>query len=227
MRATKNPLVQECEETCLFKNDNNSWCIDATPPAIELGWEWVQASGTTTEDPIADWWQIELKPYVDTLVYYSSIYDVTRLIYNKTTFDLTEFKTNYFFSVIWNDYQRWCPGMGWEIESVDFQVLVINKFQDCYKVLIDDFCDWTIFKGEDAKYIDKCEQNEDEVEVTAKEYHWQDAKQDIAQYGTVHPTSVDYCYKIPAIGQDYPASPLTNMTSNLMRWVGQKYVEKK
>lgn len=57
-RATQNPLVQECEKKCIFENDDNSWCIDATPPFIKIGWDWEQASGRTSEAPIADWWQI-------------------------------------------------------------------------------------------------------------------------------------------------------------------------
>lgn len=102
---------------------------------------------------------------------------MTRLWYNKLIVDLTEFRSNVFFSLIWNDYQKICPGWGYEIESVDVTFYMTNLFQDCYKVLIDDFCDWTIFKGIDAKYIDECEQNtDDEVEVTVYEYHWQDAR---------------------------------------------------
>lgn len=80
-RATANPLVQDCEKTCIFENDTNSWCIDATPPTVQIGWEWTQSSGRTDVAPLGDWWQIELVPYVETTVYYQSIYDVTRLLY--------------------------------------------------------------------------------------------------------------------------------------------------
>lgn len=58
---------------------------------------------------------------------------------------------------MWNDFQKVCPGIGWEVEAIDLKLEMTNRFQDCYKILIDDFCDWTIYKGEDAKYIDQCE----------------------------------------------------------------------
>lgn len=35
---SRNPLVEACEARCVFKNDDNSWCYEVTPPVLEVGW---------------------------------------------------------------------------------------------------------------------------------------------------------------------------------------------
>eukprot|EP00351_Strombidinopsis_sp_SopsisLIS2011_P002884 CAMPEP_0116879286 /NCGR_PEP_ID=MMETSP0463-20121206/11086_1 /TAXON_ID=181622 /ORGANISM="Strombidinopsis sp, Strain SopsisLIS2011" /LENGTH=64 /DNA_ID=CAMNT_0004528455 /DNA_START=17 /DNA_END=211 /DNA_ORIENTATION=- len=31
-RNTEDPRLQDCEPWCLYENDDNSWCLNTTPP---------------------------------------------------------------------------------------------------------------------------------------------------------------------------------------------------
>ena len=119
---SRNPLVEACEARCVFKNDDNSWCYEVTPPALQIGWSWNQTYTTLTEDPYTKFYQLEAQPYADIQLYIQQLFDVRRLIYNEFTVDLTKFRYNYFFSVIFNNATEICPGMGYENEAIDLEL---------------------------------------------------------------------------------------------------------
>ena len=55
-KKARTPSVgASCDELCIFKDgtegqsNRNSWCIKGAPPALRLGWEFVQKFKTTTE----------------------------------------------------------------------------------------------------------------------------------------------------------------------------------
>lgn len=54
------------DDLCLFKNFDDSWCLSATPPMAQAGWEWAQTYTTTptTETPILEYYQVEFQPFV-------------------------------------------------------------------------------------------------------------------------------------------------------------------
>jgi hypothetical protein len=40
-RKLRSPLVNDtnCGSFCVFKNENDSWCISTTPPMVRIGWD--------------------------------------------------------------------------------------------------------------------------------------------------------------------------------------------
>ena len=110
---------------------------------LQVGWEYNQTFTTQTIEPYSKYYQLELLPYADVQFYLQQVYDVRRLIYNEFTVDLTKFRINYFFSVIFNNNTQVCPGMGYETEAIDLELTTTSQFQDCYKVIVDDLCDWS------------------------------------------------------------------------------------
>jgi len=103
-------------------------------------------------------------------MYILQVFDVRRLIYNEFVFDLAKFRSNYFFSVIFNNATTICPGMGYETEAIDLELTTTNQFQDCYKVIVDDLCDWSAqWTGYNAKYFDECDSSQDQ-EVIIKNW---------------------------------------------------------
>lgn len=62
--STSTPHVQaydndNCQNLCVFKDDQNQWCFSTTSPMLTTGWNWSQYTGT-------DFWQLLFKPYMTT-----------------------------------------------------------------------------------------------------------------------------------------------------------------
>ena len=55
----------------------------------------------------------------------------------------------------WDSY--FCFGLGYEIQNVNFQIQMAQKFKNCYKTFIKKFCDWSNWVGQTALYLDECE----------------------------------------------------------------------
>jgi hypothetical protein len=48
-----HPNVRECAEKCLFKNDDNSWCLETGTPYFTIGWQYTQDfTETDSETPL-------------------------------------------------------------------------------------------------------------------------------------------------------------------------------
>ena len=70
---------------------------------------------------------------------------------------MSKFKTNVFYSFIFKNTGQICGGFGWESQAIALKLQTLFDFQDCYKTMISDLCDWSsTFYGEDAKWIDEC-----------------------------------------------------------------------
>ena len=113
---------------------------------------------------------------------------------NELTFDLDQFKTNVYLSLILNEEFDVCPGVGWESEVVLFKLVYAMKFWNCSKTIINDLADFSsTWTGYDAKYFEECSQsNNAEIELITKTYR--DAKTDQTWIGTTDAKSVQYCY---------------------------------
>lgn len=73
------------------------------------------------------------------------------------TFDLGKFKTNIFYSAIFKTTGQFCGGFGWSTEQINLILSTLFDFQDCYKTMIADLCDWSsTFLTKDAKWVDSC-----------------------------------------------------------------------
>ena len=86
---------------------------------------------------------------------------------NELTFDLDQFKTNLYISMILNEEFDVCPGFGWESEVVLFKLVYAMKFWNCSKTLVYDLADFSsTWTGLEAKYIEECSQsNNAEIEL--------------------------------------------------------------
>ena len=82
------------------------------------GWEWAQTYTTTsaTESPVITYYQLEYKPYLTIQSNIISTLFLQNLWVNELTFDLDQFTTNIFLSLIWNENFELCFGTGWETE---------------------------------------------------------------------------------------------------------------
>ena len=57
-----------------------------------------------------------------------------------------------------------CPGLGYEFEEVEAIVNMSMKFNDCYKVIITDLCDFSSsWRGYNAKWLDDCSYSNDSL----------------------------------------------------------------
>jgi len=223
------------DDLCIFKNFDDSWCISATPPMVQAGWEWAQTYTTTpvTETPIVDYYQLEFQPFVAVQAQIISSLLLQNIWVNNVTFDLDQFKANLFISLIFNSNLEVCPGIGWEAERLLFRVLYTMKFWNCSKTLIDDLADYSsTWTGVDAKYFEDCsESNDEEIIVYEKEYR--EALEDQIFYGTTTANSVKYCVGFfgssssvgPGASTD-PAYLLAKMAyKNFFNWMQVAYPE--
>ena len=100
------------------------------------------------------------------------------------TIDLNKFKSAAFFSGIFKTTGQLCFGFGWESESIALKLGTMFDFQDCYKTMISDLCNWdSTFEGEDAKWFDDCSPSIGSSLVTLKNYILAEAISDMSFFG--------------------------------------------
>lgn len=86
-------------------------------------------------------------------------------------FDLGKFKTKVFYSGIFKTTGQVCGGFGWESEAVQLKLSTLFDFQDCYKTMISDLCNWSsTFNNKDSKWIDSCTPSSSPGPVTLKNW---------------------------------------------------------
>lgn len=73
-----SPVVQvhddvSCQNLCIFKDDQNSWCFASTSPMLTTGWNWRQYTGT-------NFWQLLFQPYMETQVEIDSTLKLERFM---------------------------------------------------------------------------------------------------------------------------------------------------
>jgi hypothetical protein len=88
------------------------------------------------------------------------------------TFDLGKFKTNIYYLLLFQTTGQLCGGFGWESDQITLKLSTMFDFQDCYKTMISDLCDWSnTFNTKDSKWIDSCSPSTGSSLVTIK--NWQ------------------------------------------------------
>ena len=128
------------------------------------------------------------------------MFNIERLIYNELTFDLSKFIMNIFLSVIVNSEFSVCPGLGIDNDIIEFVLTTSLKFSDCYKEVLRDLCDFSsTWIGYEAKILDDCSKSTD-TNIRLSKMKLYDPHTDYTLLGTVHPTSLKYCYSLPGIG---------------------------
>ena len=121
------------EDLCFFKNLDDYWCLAATPPMAKIGWEWKQTYTTTpsTETPVIKYYALELVFFSDVQANLMSNLFLQYFWVNNITADLSQFKSQIFLSLIFNEDFGICPGIGWTTERILFRLLWTMKFWNC------------------------------------------------------------------------------------------------
>lgn len=64
-----------------------------------------------------------------------------------------------------------CFGFGWGSDPVQVKLSTLFDFQDCYKTMIDDLCDWNkTWLGPEARRIDECKPSAGSSFVTIQDW---------------------------------------------------------
>jgi len=150
--------------------------------------------------PSMDYYRLQLIPYLEIQGYMQQKLEIQQLIYWLFVIDIPKFKAAWFMSLIVNQQFSVCPGMGYNVDKIELVLSTRIRIEECYKKLIVDLCNlpavWTL---KEAKYLDECKQSTD-VNIDLNRWWWVAAQTDVIHYGTVSPSSVDYCYPLPGIG---------------------------
>ena len=57
-----------------------------------------------------------------------------------------------------------CLGAGYEVEHVEFLLEMSMKFNDCYKVILTDICEYNkSWSSRNAKWLDECDLSNDSL----------------------------------------------------------------
>jgi hypothetical protein len=204
------PRVEECEEKCFFKNDNNSWCLSVATPVLQIGWTYEQNFDIFEDEDTGaemNYFTLKLLTYAQGYLDINSIYDIKNLYYNDFNVLFPKTKFEYSWMLTFNGDGQICPGMGWSHDAIDLSLSMTSHFDQCSKVIIDQLGAWTSWKGDDAKWFQECEDSED-VEMDLTTWNFEESRQNNIIYGTQYPASVMHCYDFP--GEIFPFSLIFN-----------------
>lgn len=202
-------MVEDIGRWCFFENYDDNWCWATTPPIMNVGWENLQEfNDFTTEDVDSDdyvpvkYYEWRLNFYAELQFYIQSQLFLTHLYYNELSSYIPKFKASAFTSVIVNGDFEVCPGAGYHWEEIEAIIRMSMKFNDCYKNIISDICQFNAdWKGYNSKYLDECDLSNDSL-IDLMDWTLLDYKPDIPSMGTTDPTSVAYCYALPLISNE-------------------------
>jgi hypothetical protein len=112
-----------------------------------------------------------------------------------------------FLSIILTDTRKYCVGAGWENNEIALEIKSTTTMQDCYKKLIDSWCDRSAtVTGRQAKYLDECDASQ-YVTATMYKYIYREARVHQTVWRTVMPYSQNYCKSLPLIGSSSSSNP--------------------
>ena len=82
---------------------------------MTAGWEWGQSPGT-------NYWQIQWRPYIKTLLYYQHDFRIERWYTNQVIMTIPEFTLDFYYSFLFAQTGQACIGFGWNMGEVAAQV---------------------------------------------------------------------------------------------------------
>ncbi len=116
---------------------------------------------------------------------------------------MPSFKAFLFTGFILNEAGQYCPGGGWNLDSIDIKIKMIHKMVNCTKTFLKNF--WNVegvWTGNSAKLFDGCEwsqddsENDPEVVLDFTTWELWNKRTDQLLFGTVDPESALYCKNI-------------------------------
>jgi hypothetical protein len=106
------------------------------------------------------YWQVKAGFYGQAQFYFQSLFDVILMYYNNLELELKKFNIAIWVVNTFTSKFAWCPGLGWNVQSIDLNLTIRQSFQQCYKTLILDFCNFFLpWTGEKASFFEKCERS--------------------------------------------------------------------
>lgn len=203
-RIVQSPLVADCENICLFKDQEqkNYWCFDFSTPNLKMGWEWKQTNNTEDDATPIKYFRQDIAGYAQLYFKVKSELKLDELYFNEFTLDIPSFKTYLYAGMIINQRFQYCPGVGYNIDNIDLELTMIQKMQNCWITLLKNF--WSVdgvWTGKGAKIFDDCEWAQDsnddpEVELDFTKWEFFDKITDQMLVGTSDPESAQYCVNL-------------------------------
>lgn len=74
-RKLMKPVVEECDNLCIFKDaeQRNFWCFDFSEPNLKMGWEWKQVNNTDEDATPIKYFRQDIAAYAQ--VYFKVVSD--------------------------------------------------------------------------------------------------------------------------------------------------------
>lgn len=201
-RRLQKPVVEECDNVCIFKDNEqkNYWCFDFAEPNLKMGWEWKQVNNTDEDATPLKYFRQDVAAYAQAYFKVTSNLKIDNLYQNEFVVDIPSFKVYIYTGMIINENFQYCPGLGYNIDSIDLELSMIHKMQNCYITLLKNL--WSVdgvWTGKGATLFSDCEWSQDsnedqEVELDFTKWEFFDKITDQLLLGTADPESVTYCW---------------------------------
>lgn len=215
-----------CDDVCIFEDDDkkNYWCFEFEDPHVKAGWEFVQNLAETDHAPAREYFQIDLRFYIETWIEMTSTFNLPRLYYNEFKYELEKFQAYIWVRSIINEHWQYCFGVGWGNEAIDMTFQMIHKMAQCYKVIINDTCTFEdVWYGRNAKIFEDCELSQDGSSEKKLEFYTLELVEkqtDMTWMGTAQPYSDAFCKPLPLIGETTTGGA---RDANIAMWAKSAY----
>lgn len=152
------PRVHSSEaQFCMFKDDNNDWCVDMDESwTLSLNHEYVYDETTDAYGVPASYRGYQM--YNSTqAASWSTAFNLARLWYSSLKMTLDEFHTGFRFELFyWIEDYAFCMNFVQFTTPVTITITIDNKLEECSKTLIDCFDDWTTWTSDTADMLENC-----------------------------------------------------------------------
>lgn len=139
---------------CWFKDANNEFCIEGNQDWT-VGFYNLQDYSASTVNGISPHIKGHLSFNSTQSLTWSSTMSLNRFWYSSMKLDLTEFTAGYRLETVqWLDSYTTCLNFIEFSSPIAMTLTVNNKYEECYKVLINCMDDFSIWTGNDTALLD-------------------------------------------------------------------------
>lgn len=143
-------------EWCMFKDDNNKWCITADQDwKLSLNNEYVYQQ--TDLSATSQYYKQYTMYNTTQSLAWTSEFNLPKLYYSSLKVTMPEFTAGLRLEMFyWINSYAWCLNFVNFITPIKIQILVDNKLEECSKVIINCLDDWTHWTKIDAELLEGC-----------------------------------------------------------------------
>lgn len=139
---------------CWFKDPNNEFCIEGNQD-WKVGFYNLQDYSSATVNSISPHIKVHLSFNSTQSLTWSTTMSLNRFWYSSIKLALTEFTSGYRLETVkWLDSYATCLNFIEFSTPISMSLTVNNKFEECYKVLITSFDDYTTWQKNDTALWD-------------------------------------------------------------------------